>query len=662
MATEKVITACPRDCQDCCSLEVEVQEGKIIRVDGDKNHPVTRGFACPRGRSYPELVYSSERILKPLLKKEGNWEEISWKEALDLIEKKIRGYLETYGPESIFNYHYSGSESITKKVTMRLFDRLGATGVTGDLCMQAGVSAQKYDFGGLEQSDLTDLPNARGCVVWGRNVRVTHPHALPFIREGRDKGMSLATINPLSTGIEDISDLIIRPKPGTDAALALGTANYLIQKELIDRDFIFEHIHGFEAFREAAEEYDLEKTSAITGVEEENIVKLAWFYKNHKPVTTLLGYGLTRYRGGGNIIRAIDALAAITGNIGEAGAGVSYCSDRFWFLGKHLQGQTNPYRRNLDMANLAEEIQNSKNPPLKMGFINAANPVVNVPDTDEMQKALQGLDFLVVVDLFLTDTAKEADLFLPCTSFFEEEGVRVSSWSPWVFYCPKIIEPLGEARPDEEIMIELAKRLRIKDFPWLNRKELLEWAAEPLEEIGLNLEELREKGHILPSNHNPIAWEGRHFKTPSRRIELFSKKAKEEGNSPVANYLPPLGDNYELPFQLISAHSQYRIHSQFQVTPYIKKLNPEPRVIINPDIAEKRGLEEEDLAIIFNDRGEITARVEIDNRIRPGVIQVESGWDISSGACVNSLLPPHKTEMGDCGALYDVRADIKKKE
>ncbi len=662
MPTEKIITACPRDCQDCCSLEVEVQDGKIIRVDGDKNHPITKGFACPRGRSYPELIYHSERILTPLLKDNDGWKEISWDDAMDLVEEKIRGYIQEYGPESIFHYHYSGSESLTKKVTMRLFDRLGTTGVSGDLCMQAGVAAQQYDFGGLEQSDLKDLTNAKGCVVWGRNIRVTHPHSLPFIREGKEKGMQMATVNPLSTGVEDMADLIIRPRPGTDAALALGIANYLIQKGLIDDDFIFEHVYGFTAFREVAEKYSLEKTSEITGVEKDKIVALAWYYKKNKPVTTLLGYGLTRYRGGGNIIRAIDALAAITGNIGEEGAGVSYCSDRFWFLAKHLQGETNPYRRYLDMAHLAPAIIEAENPPLKMGFINAANPVVNAPDSLEMQKALRGLDFLVVCDLFLTDTAREADLVLPCTSFFEEEGVRVSSWSPWVYFCPQIIEPLGEARSDEEIVLELAQRLGIKDFPWLDRDELLEWAAEPLSEMGITLKDLRGKGHLLPRDHNPVAWEGCNFRTPSRRVELFSHRAKEDGNYPVATYLPPLADNYEFPFQLISAHSQYRIHSQFQVTPYIKKLNPEPRVIINPSIAQEKGLEEEDLAIIFNDRGEITARVEVDNRIRPGVLQVESGWDIDSGGCVNCLLPPQKTEMGDCGALYDVRADIRKKE
>ncbi len=662
MAKETLITACPRDCQDCCSLEVEVQDGKIIRVDGDKNHPITQGFACPRGRAYPELIYHSDRILKPLRKKEGEWEEISWQEAMDLIEEKLRKYMNAYGPESIFQYHYSGSESITKKITIRLFDRLGTTGVSGDLCMQAGVSAQQYDFGGLEQSDLEDLVNAGGCVVWGRNVKVTHPHALPFIREGRGKGMKLATINPLSTGIEDNSDLIIRPKPGTDAALALGAANYLIQKNLIDQDFIFEHVYGFPAFRDAVEEFTLEKTSEITGVDQDKIVELALFFKNNSPVTTLLGYGLTRYRGGGNIIRAIDALSAITGNIGKPGAGVSYCSDRFWFLSKHLQGETNPYRRYLDMADLARGILEADNPPIKMGFINAANPVVNVPDTEEMKKALQSLDFLVVVDLFLTDTAKEADLVLPCTSFFEEEGVRVSSWSPWVYYCPKIIDSPGEVKSDEEIMIELAQRLGVKDFPWLNRNELIEWATEPLEKLGVTLDQLREKGHTLPPEHKSVAWEGLKFKTPSRRIELFSHKAKEEGNSPIATYLAPLAENYDFPYQLISAHSQYRIHSQFQVTPYIAKLNPEPRVIINPEIALAKGLEEEDLATIFNDRGQMTARVKIDNRIRPGVIQVESGWNVGSGGCVNSLLQTQKTEMGDCGALYDVKADIQKKE
>jgi len=327
MSTQKFVSACPRDCQDCCSLEVEVKNGKITAVGGDPDHPVTGGLICPRGRAYPELIYHPDRILKPRLKRGEDWEEISWEKALDLLEEKIRAYTNQYGPAAIFHYHYSGSESLTKKITMRLFDRIGATGVQGDLCMAAGVAAQQFDFGGLEQNDLQDLLNSRGCILWGRNIRVTQSHALPFIQKAKKQGVRLAIVNPLPTGWEEQADLLIRPHPGTDAALALGVSNYLLEKDLIDRDFVEAHTQGFSEFKERARDFSLEKTARITGVAKTDIIKLAHFMVDYKPVTTLLGYGLTRYRGGGNTIRAIDALAVITNNIGREGAGVSYCSE-----------------------------------------------------------------------------------------------------------------------------------------------------------------------------------------------------------------------------------------------------------------------------------------------------------------------------------------------
>ncbi len=659
MTTQKIISACPRDCQDCCSLEVEVKKGKITSVGGDPDHPVTRGFVCPRGQAYPELIYHPDRILKPRLKSGEGWEEISWEKALDVIEEKIRKYSAGEGPAAIFHYHYSGSESLTKKITMRFFDRLGATGVKGDLCLAAGVAAQQYDFGGLEQNDLQDLLNSRGCVLWGRNCRVTQSHALPFIQKGKRQGMKLAIINPLPTGWEEQADLLIQPYPGTDAALALGVSSYLLEKDLIDRDFLEAHTLGFSDFKERALDFSLEKTSRITGVAKTDIIKLAHFMVDYKPVTTLLGYGLTRYRGGGNTIRAIDALTAITNNIGREGAGVSYCSDRFWFLGAHLQGGPSRSRRFLDMAYLGQEILEADNPPLKMGFIHAANPLLNAPDTKTIKKALEGLEFLVVSEMFMTDTARQADLLLPCTSFAEEEGVRVSSWSPWVYYCPQIIEPRGQARADEDVIIELARRLKVQDFPWNSREELLQWAAEPLAQLGISLEKLREKGHQLPPEHNPVAWARRKFRTPSGRIELYSSQAQAKGLDPVASYLPPQSAAGELPLHLITPHSYYRIHSQFQVAPSIQKLNPIPELKLHPDLAHTKNVEESQPVRIFNERGAITARARINKNIHPQVIQIESGWSLQSGAGVNQLIPPLTTDMGQCGALYDARVDIE---
>ncbi|TYP57461.1 molybdopterin-containing oxidoreductase family protein [Thermosediminibacter litoriperuensis] len=655
-------TACPRDCTDCCSLLAYVDEnGRLAGVKGDPDHPVTRGYLCPKGNSYVELVYHPKRLLYPLMKKNGEFRRVTWDEALDFIAKRLTEVVDTYGPLAVLHYHYSGSEVATKHLDTRFFNALdGITKVSGDLCFSGGLAAQIYDFGGLMQNSIEDLPNARGCVLWGRNVKSTNAHSLPFIKECRRRGGKIAVVNPLPTGMEGIAELVVRPKPGTDAALALGACRYLVERGEIDREFIDKYTYGFDEFRKALEDYPLERVSEITGVGVDDIVRLALFYAENTPVTTLLGFGLQRYRGGGNAVRAVDALAAVTGNIGKPGAGVSYCSDTYWHVGSHVKGAAPAGAgRTIYMWDLARGILNAQDPPVKMAFITNANPVVNVPDTAMMRKALNSIDTVVAIDVFMTDTAKEADVVLPCTTFFEEENVKVSSWSPWIYYCPKVIEPVGDARPDEEIFIELARRIGLKDFPWESREQFLEYAAEAFGKFGVDLSLLRKKGHIKNPFVPEVAWQDKKFRTPSGKFEFYSQKALAEGQSPTAAYVAPACEDDRYPYHFITPHSRYRIHSQFQVTQYIKKLNPFPKVYINSEEGIRLGLKEGQEVEVYNDTGSIRTRVYFDPMMRKDTLSLESGWSVESGACPNFLVPSRATEMGACAALYDVKVGIR---
>jgi len=652
-------TACPRDCIDCCSMLAYVDEnGRLAKVKGDPDHPVTRGFLCPKGNSYVELVYHPERLLHPLVKRNGRFVKATWDEALDIVATKLSEILEKYGPLAVLHYHYSGSEALTKHLDTRFFNALGGvTRVEGDLCFSAGLAAQTYDFGGLMQNSIEDLPNARGCVLWGRNVKSTNIHALPFITECVKKGGKLAIVNPLSTGLEEAAHLVVRPRPGTDAALALGACRYLLEREKLDRDFIEKYTFGFERFKEVLEDYPLARVSDITGVDRDDIAKLAMFYAENRPVTTLLGFGLQRYRGGGSAVRAVDALAAMTGNIGEPGAGVSYCSDTYWEAGSLVKGASSAGRA-FNVWSLGRDILKA-DPPIKIAFITNANPVVNAPDSGNLVKALRQIETVVVVDLFLTDTAKEADVVLPCTTFFEEENIKVSSWSPWIYYCPKVIEPLGEARSDEEIFIELAKKIKLKGFPWQSPAEFLEFAAGAFEKFGVSLDRLREEGHIKNPFAPDVAWQDKRFRTPSGRFEFYSQRALSEGQSPTAVYVTPESEKDPYPYHLITPHSRYRIHSQFQITEYIKRLNPTPKVYINSEEGARLGLKEGQEVEIYNDTGSIKARVYYDPKMRKDTVSLESGWNVESGACPNFLILSRVSEMGGCAALYDVKVGIK---
>lgn len=646
-------TACPRDCQDCCSILATVnEEGQLVKVEGDPDHPMTQGFLCTKGLSYPELIYHPRRICRPLFKTEGKWQPISWKEALDFLVDKIQKVSQKYGPEAILHYHYSGSEGLTKKITQRFFAALGSTGVQGDLCLSGGIAAQIYDLGGLEQNDVTQITQAKGCVVWGRNIPSTNLHLLPWLKKAQGRGMEILVVNPLFTGLEGMATTSIQPRPGTDGALALGVCQHLIETGRLHNTFIQDHVHGFQEFARTLADFSLERTAQITGVTEEDMKTLASFYHEKAPVTTLLGYGLQRYRNGGNTIRAIDALAAITGNIGNPGAGVSYCSDTFWPLREHLQGSLE-YNRLFSMTHLAQDIQEAR-PKIQLAVIGAANPVVNIPQAREMKKALAGIETVVVSDLFLTDTAQEGHLFLPCTSFLEEENVRLSSWSPWIYSCPQVIAPVGEARSDEEVILELARRLQIGEVPWTSTEELLQWALQPL---AIRLEDL-QKGHLLSPQAPTLAWKDKQFRTPSGKVELYSEKAKEEGQSPTATYQAPAPE--ELPLSLLSPHSPFRIHSQFQNTERAKKNNPSPRAVIHPETGAQYGIEEGKEMEIFNQQGKLVVKVEFSLGVHQELVSLESGWSQKSGGCASNLIRPRTTEMGDCAALYDVRVGIRK--
>lgn len=651
----RIRTSCPRDCQDCCSLLASVDEkGRLVEVLGDPDHPLSRGYLCKKGYTYPELIYHPERLHHPQRKIRGEWQQISWNEALDFMVEKIQDITSRQGPEAILHFHYSGSESITKKVTKRFFGGLKTTGVEGDLCLSGGIRAQTYDFGGLEQSEPEDLKNARGCVIWGRNVPTTNLHLMPYLKEAQAQGMEILVINPLYTGLEEMASYNILPRPGTDAALALGACHHLIESKGVDHNFLREHTYGYQEFVQAVEEYTLEKVAEETGVDQKEIERLASFYVEKAPVTTLLGYGLQRYRGGGNSIRAIDALSALTGNIGREGAGPSYCSDTYWKVASHIEGE-GLYSRLLHLPNLAEEILTA-NPSIELAFIHAANPLVNVPHTERMREALQSIETLVVSDMFLTDTAREADLILPCTSFFEEEGIRLSSWSPWIYYAPQVIEPVGESRPDEDVILELAERLHREEIPWKSREELLSWAIGPLE---IGMDRIKE-GHLRSPKAPTIAWKERRFRTPSGRFEFYSQRAREEGQSPVATYLPPRERESPYPLQLLSPHAASRIHSQFQVTEKMKRVNPKPLAYLHSETGEEYGLVEGDRIEIYNDQGTLSVEVAFRDEMRQDVLSLESGWHLSSGGCANILIKPGTTEMGGCATLYDTRVEIRK--
>ena len=462
-------TACPRNCYSTCSFKVHVENGSIINIDPHPDNKATPEGICLKGLSYVERAHSKDRILYPLKKvSKGNFERISWEEALQLIAEKLSSFKKEFGAKSILFYAASGMSGLINEFSTKFWELFGgATTMYGNLCWPAGLEAERLTLGDNKHNDPWDIENAKLIILWGKNPAETNIQQMIFIEKAQATGAKLMVIDPRRTPSCERADYLIQPKPGTDAALALGIANQLIKNDWIDQDFIDQNVHGFEEFKKSISSYTLEKTSELTDIPKKIIKELAYEIGNTKPMTIAPGYGMQRFTNGGQTIRSILALNILTGNIGKPGACFHYANLQSYVfdtikepMSYYPEISPNPmFRRSVSMAKLGEDILAQKDPELKMMWIERGNPVTQNPDTNTVLKAFGKLEFKVVVDQFMTDTAQEADIVLPAKNMFEQTDIIGSYWNPYVQLKPKVIEPAGDVKPETEIYYLLAQQL-----------------------------------------------------------------------------------------------------------------------------------------------------------------------------------------------------------
>ncbi|SFU62570.1 molybdopterin-containing oxidoreductase family protein [Alicyclobacillus macrosporangiidus] len=652
----KVKTACPLDCWDTCSILAEVEDGRVVRLDGDPDHPITRGFLCTKGRRLHERLYAPHRVRQPLKKVNGRWERVTWEQALDEIADRIRDTLDHHGHHAILHAYDWGSGTLLKNLNQRFFYLLGGcTETVGSLCWEAGIEAQRYDFGQARSNAPEDLENAAAVVVWGRNVSVTNIHMMPFLKRTLAKGARLAVVNPLPTDLDTRADLLVHPRPGSDGALALGALRVCRDEGWLDVEFLSEHSVGWERLAASLDAFDLPTVAAMTDVPAETIRALAAFYGQTRPVSTLLGLGMQRYPGGGNTIRAIDALCAATGQIGLPGGGVQYANRAMsqFFDVDAMTGRSRARVREFSRGTQAQEIL-SADPPIRMLFVTRTNPLTQVPDTAALEKAYATIPCKVVVDQFLTRTAEMADYFLPCTHALEDEDLVYSSmWHGYVTYMHRVVAPQGDVLPDWEIFARLADRLGFGDQM---RKPIDEWfrlALAPAEKHGVTLERLREEGTVrLPVPEVP--WADRRFLTPSGKYEFFSATAVAEGHPGHAVYIPRQETPSAQAYSLLTIHPRLSQNSQHRDAP---RLPEHPVAELPPEIADREGLQDGQLARIWNDQAELVVRVKVRPGGHPGTIRLDSGW-WGQGITINHLTKAHEADFGRQTAQYDCVCSI----
>lgn len=660
-------SACSLNCWDSCGFHVEVEAGKVVKVDGDPNHPITKGKICGRGRMLADRTNSPERLLYPLKKINGQFQQISWEQALKEIADKLNELKNKYGTTSVLHSHDYANGGLLKNLDQRFFNCYGGvTELTGSLCWGSGIEAQTWDFGDAYSHAPDDILHSKNIIVWGRNVARTNMHLFQVLQTAKKNGAKLYVIDPIFNATAKIAHKHISVKPGMDGLLAAGIMKEIIRLNLEDVVFIENDSIGYEDLNELLDSVTIEYLSEVTEVPIEMMTELARLYCDG-PTSTMIGLGMQRYENGGNTIRLIDALVAISGNIGISGGGANYANKQ---VGQSfdIDALALPQRKNqsrtFTMMKQAKGILTAKEPEIKMVIVTCGNPLIQIPNTNEAKQAFTSVETLVVIDQFMTDTAKLADYVLPTTTVFEEEDIYYSSmYHHYVNYGPKLVEPQGEVKTDLWIWSELAKRLGFGEYFDLTREQWMNLGLQSLYHKGITFEDLKNHFHVeLPVEIIP--WRNRKFHTPSGKYEFTSRLAEEKGHNGKLQLSlpkeskwsnPELSNKY--PYSLLTIHPLRSNHSQHY---HLIKSERGVKIEVALNIAEKLNLKDNDMARVWNNRGEIKGSIQVMKQIHPNTINIDEGIWEKFGGSVNQLTSSTESDNKKGSTLYDCLVNIEK--
>jgi len=646
-----------------------VEEGKAVSIQGDPSHPITQGFLCIKLNHYLEWVYNPRRVLYPHRrvgpKGSGQFERITWQEALELISSRFREIKARYGPEAIMPYNYSGTLGVLNFGSMdrRFFHRLGATRLLYTICSSAGKEGFIATVGAALGPDPEDIPKTRLIILWGTNTITSNPHYWPLIQKARRQGAKLIVIDPLRTRTASLADVHIPIKPGTDGALALGIMHVIIRDNLYNADYVSRFTCGFEALKERVAFYTPEKVAEITGVPAADIEALARLYAGTPYSLIRLNYGLQRHTNGGMAVRTIACLPGLTGAWLYPGCGALLTtSGAFQINQEKLQRPdllpNNP--RTINMIHLGKALTELDDPPVKALFVYNADPANTAPNRELVIKGLMREDLFVVVhDIFFTDTARFADVVLPATSQLERLDLHTSYGHYYISLNQPAIEPLGESISNTELFRRLARAMGFEEECFSDSDE--ELVDQALEGSGITREQLEREGWVrlnLPRPFTPFA-EG--FPTPSGKLEFYSHRLEKMGLDPLPYYEPLPASPYPLIFITPSAH--HFLNSSFGAVDSLRAKEGRPELIIHPEDAEKRDISDGNLVRVWNERGECYLWARVSYETIPGVVVSPSVWWGSfspKGTGVNSTTPDLEADLGRGATFYSNYVEVEK--
>ncbi|HZN48677.1 MAG TPA: molybdopterin oxidoreductase family protein [Ramlibacter sp.] len=671
----QVLGACPHDCPDTCALVTTVKDGEALRVQGNPRHGPTAGVLCNKVSHYVERTYHSGRLLRPLRragpKGSGRFETVGWDEALDDIASRLAA-IAARDPQAILPYSYCGTMGLVQGEGMaaRFFHRLGASLLDRTICASAGGEALVQTLGGKVGMKVEFFAEARLILVWGSNSIASNLHFWRLAQEAKRQGARLVCIDPRRSETAEKCQEHIQLLPGTDAALALSLMHELVAHDWLDHDYLARHTLGWDALRERALRWSPERAAEVCGIPAQQIRDLARAWGTTRPAAIRLNYGMQRVRGGGNAVRAVACLPALTGAWRHRAGGLLLSSSGFFPADRAalqrpdlLAGRT---PRTINMVTIGDDLLRpaspSFGPAIEAVVVYNSNPLAVAPESAKVVRGFAREDlFTVVMEQFQTDTADYADYVLPATTQLEHWDIHSSYGHTDVVLNRPAIAPVGEARSNTRVFRELAARMGFADPCFGDSDEDLCRLAFG-DKVPFDL--LLEQGFAsLPVPDAPFAEGG--FPTPSGRCEFFSQRLARQGLDGLPDHVPnyePAGSSSRYPLAMISPPARNFLNSSFVNVQSLRDIEGEPLLEMHAADAAARGLVDGQVVCAFNDRGEYRCKLRVSPRARPGVVNGLGIWWRKlglAGTNVNELTSQRLTDLGRAPVFYDCLVDVR---
>jgi len=674
--TQVVRGACHHDCPDTCVWDVTVENGRAVKLRGNADHPFTRGELCPKVNRFLDRVYHPDRLAQPMRrtgpKGSGRFEPISWGDAIAEISERLGDVIDRAGGEAVLPYSFAGTQGLVQMGVMadRFFDAIEASDIRRDLCGVTASMGAAEVYGRPFGIDPEEMVDSRTILLWGTNTKLTNRHLWPTIEAARSRGATVVVIDPVRTSTADAADRFIQIRPGTDVALVLAMINVLNRDGLVDSGFIADRATGWDELRASARAMPPDVAESITGVPASEIEWLAKLYGINRPAAIRTLIGPEHREHGLDIMRAVAMLPAVTGSWRERGGGLARSTEILHAMALGLGGETDSERRVFNMADLGTVLAGVSaegvplDPPIEALIVHNSNPAVICPDQNMVIEGLAREDlFCVVIEQFLTDTARYADIVLPATTQIEHLDLAIAWGHVHMALNKPAIDPVGECLPNSEIFRRLASAMGL-DAPGLadTDEDMIRWLLDSDHEWlrGINYESLDRltwQRLAIPTGwrpHTEASGDGSTGKIRLGKLEYRPGLETRDGS-------PDLAERFPLTLMSRKQHPKFLNAGYGGFARHLPQVG-QPALAIHPDDAAARGISEGDKVTVFNDRGKLTVTAELSDAVQPGLVTMPFGWwhrHSPEDRGVNALTNPRSPSGIGSAAFHETLVDVR---